>query len=83
MNAAENAGDCGTTAAALNDPLFRELTAKLGADTDIARARLLDVDRNDIARWRRGSSMPRLEKAMRVANKLGTTVEDLFGRVAA
>lgn len=86
MDAAEHVTSCDTTVAptvpALNEDLFVERTAKLGADSDVARARVLGVDRNDIIRWRKGR-MPRLEKAMRVAELLDTTVEDLFGPVAA
>jgi DNA-binding XRE family transcriptional regulator len=87
MDAAANVSQRGTSAAvpsiALRDTVFLELTAKLGAASDVARARLLDVDRATISRMRTGKFLPRLELAMRMADRLGTTVDELFESVSA
>ncbi len=56
--------------------------AGLGAESDVARARLLGIDRVTIWRMRQRRFTPRLELAMRMAAQLGTTVDDLFERVA-
>lgn len=76
-------GMSATAASRLNVDLFDQLTRELGAEDDSARARLLDVDRATIFRWRKGRYAPRHEVATRIARKLGTTVDELFPAVAA
>ncbi len=68
---------------ALREARFDELTAIRGATNDSARARLLGVDRNTILRLRQRKFAPSMEVAMRMAERLATTVEDLFERIAA
>lgn len=46
----------------------RELANKLG------------VSRTTVTMWESGGQYPRLETAVRVANVLGCTIDDLFGR---
>lgn len=81
MNAADEP-ERGTSAApviaALRADVFDMLTTKLGATTDVERARLIGVDRNTIGRMRARRFAPRLALAMRMAEQLGTTVDDLF-----
>jgi DNA-binding XRE family transcriptional regulator len=87
MSAADSATEGGTTAAlviaALRTDVFDALTAKLGATTEVQRARLIGVDRATIRRMRERQFAPRLAIAMRMAETLGTTVDDLFEQVAA
>lgn len=68
----------GATIAALRDDVFVALTAKLGATNNIARAQLFGVDRSVIQRMRRRKFAPRLSLALRMAERLGTTVNELF-----
>lgn len=68
---------------ALRTDVFLALTAKVGAHNDVARARLFGVDRATIRRMKTHQFAPRLELAMRMAECLGTTVDELFERVAA
>lgn len=64
--------------AALNEARFDELCHEAGADTEPERAALFDTDVRNVYRWRAGIA-PRLPKALQVAHRLGTTVEDLWG----
>jgi plasmid maintenance system antidote protein VapI len=63
---------------ALRIDVFDRLMAGLGADNDVARARVLGIDRATISRMRTRRFAPRLELAMRMATVLGTTVDELF-----
>jgi DNA-binding XRE family transcriptional regulator len=85
MVAAEDEQERGSSATqiALRGDVFNELTAKHGATNDVARARLFGIDRATILRMRKREFAPRLELAMRMAERLETTVEELFERVAA
>lgn len=85
MNAAASASQRGTTAAtiALRDDIFVALTATLDATNDSQRARLFGVDRATIGRMRKRQFLPRLDVAMRMAEQLGTTVDELFEQVSA
>jgi len=57
--------------------VFEVRTAILGAENDVARARLCDTSRTNLIRIRNGQT-PSLELAMHMADKLGLTVEQLF-----
>lgn len=57
---------------------FNVATARKGVYTPGARARLLEVDRSTINRWLEGPSDVKLSVALRVAQKLGVKVEDLW-----
>ncbi|SHE46970.1 DNA-binding transcriptional regulator, XRE-family HTH domain [Marinitoga hydrogenitolerans DSM 16785] len=41
-------------------------------------AKLLNVQQNTVAMWETGRSKPPLDKALKIAKALGTTVEELF-----
>lgn len=69
--------------ATFNAELFERLCADLGATTVEQKAALAGVDWSSIHRFRKGEMGPRLEVARRMAERLGTTVEDLFPRRAA
>lgn len=64
----------------LRTDVFDDLTSKLGATSDIARARLIGVDRTTIHRMRYRLHTPSMDVAMRMAERLDVTVEDLFER---
>lgn len=64
----------------LRTDVFDDLTRALGATTDAARARLFEVDRATIYRMRRHLHTPSMDVAMRMAERLDVTVEDLFER---
>lgn len=80
MTAAPLTDDSDTSASpvVLREDVFDQLTAARGATSDIERARLVDVDRATIYRMRRRKFAPRLDVALRMAAKLGTTVDELF-----
>lgn len=67
----------------LDAMLLDRLTAKFEARSDTARAKLLGVDRASLYRWRTGRFAPNLTVAQRIAEQLGTTVDELFPRRAA
>ncbi|APT75266.1 XRE family transcriptional regulator [Marinitoga sp. 1137] len=41
-------------------------------------AKLLNVQQNTVAMWETGKSKPPIDKALKIARILGTTVEELF-----
>jgi DNA-binding XRE family transcriptional regulator len=57
---------------------FDELCAAKGAHTEVARAELANVDRRTLYRWRDGERTPGLDVALLLAERLGTTVEDIW-----
>ncbi|MGC1214124.1 MAG: hypothetical protein WA890_23055 [Micromonospora sp.] len=61
----------------LRTEVLDELTSAKGASTEVERARLLEIDRTTLYRIR-GGQVPTLEVALRMAERLGTTVEQLF-----
>lgn len=62
----------------LRTNIFDALLADINAGTETERARLFDMDRTTLYRIRKGKVTPTLEVAMRMAERLGTTVEELF-----
>lgn len=62
----------------LRGAVFDELTSRLGATNEVERARLIDVDRTTLYRIRERKVTPTLEVAMRMAERLGSTVDELF-----
>lgn len=52
--------------------------ARWGDVSETELARLIGVDRTTLYRIREGKVTPTLETAMRMAEALGTTVEELF-----
>lgn len=67
----------------LDGALLDRLTGLQGAGTNAARAKLLGVNKTSLWRWRTGRFRPNLDVAQRVADQLGTTVDQLFPRRAA
>lgn len=51
---------------------------ELGAETDIARGRLLGVDRGTVRRWRRGDTGVALATAVRISEIVGVRLEQLI-----
>lgn len=43
-------------------------------------ASLIGVNQTAVSQWERGVSMPSLDKAAMIAQALGCTIDDLFGR---
>ncbi len=84
MVAATEHSERGTGAAAvrLRVDRFDALTAAQGADTDTAKAALMNTDRKSLWRYKTGEVSPSVDLAMRWAEQLDTTVEDLWERVA-
>lgn len=68
---------------ALREDLFDALTAQRGATTEVQRAVLIGVDRGTVRRMRKRLFTPSFDVAMRMAEVLGTTVDELFERVSA
>ncbi|RLK13290.1 helix-turn-helix protein [Micromonospora sp. M71_S20] len=62
----------------LKTNVFDTLAAPLGAGSEQELARLLDMDRTTLYRIRRGMVTPTLTVAMRMADRLNTTVDELF-----
>jgi DNA-binding XRE family transcriptional regulator len=79
----ENDRGKNTTAIRLRNELFDELTERLGATNDTARAQLVGVDRKTLWRIKQAKFTASLEVAVRMADRLGTTVDELFEQVAA
>jgi DNA-binding XRE family transcriptional regulator len=67
----------------LDRDVFKRLCAEQGAHTEEARAGLAGVDRNTVRRWCRGDNAPLVSIAIALAQKLETTVEELWPEVAA
>jgi len=65
----------------LNTDLFDTLAARKGATTHQQRIDLIQVDRATYFRWRQGATAPSLDVALRIADRLGTTVDRLWPRV--
>lgn len=58
---------------------FDQLVEKRWGDvSEIELARLIGIDRTTVYRIREGKVTPTLETAMRMAEALATTVEELF-----
>lgn len=66
----------------LRADVFDDLTKELGAESEPERAQLVGISKATLHRWRRRRFTPSLEQAMSVAERLGTTVDELFERVA-
>lgn len=79
MSAAPPRGEAATLSPIrLKTDVFTTLTADLGAGSEKELARLLDMDRTTLYRIRNGMVTPTLTVAMRMADRLGTTVDELF-----
>lgn len=61
---------------------FDELTAAAGAESETAKAALMETDRKSLWRYKSHDVTPSADLAMRWAERLNTTVEDLWERVA-
>lgn len=86
MTAAGTHPKRGTSAAppiVLRDEVFDALTAERGATNDSERARLVGINRATLYRLRKHRFAPRMDVAHRIAERLDTTVDQLFERVAA
>ncbi len=66
----------------LRSDIFDDLTGRLGAASDPERAQLVGISKATLWRWRTRRFTPSLEQALSVAERLGTTVDELFERVA-
>lgn len=82
MNAAQQSDTSAASPVRLRGDIFDQLTSLKGATTDPERARLVGIDKATLSRWRTRRFTPSLEHALRVAEELGTTVDELFERVA-
>lgn len=85
MAATTNAGERGTSAPSLvfQNELYDAAAAAKGAETEEARARLCDVDRATLYRYRTGRTMPLLDAANRFAAYVDLTAADLWKERAA
>jgi DNA-binding XRE family transcriptional regulator len=68
------------TAARFNSELFDERCAALEATTEVARAALVGVDPATLYRYRKGQFAPRQEIALRIAELLDVSIEQLWVR---
>lgn len=82
MSATQSRDTSATASIWLRDDVFDDLTAKLGASNESERAKAAGIDRTTLWRWRERRFVPSLDQAMRVADRLGTTVDELFEAVA-
>lgn len=85
MQAASQPSQRGTSATApiqLRVDVFDRRTEELGAKTETEKADMLDTDRKTLWRYRERKMTPKLDLAMRWAEQLDLTVEDLWERVA-
>lgn len=71
-----------TPPAAIDFTVFDRECAKRDATSEPARARLADVDRTTLWRWRTGRQTPTLDAAARIAETFGITIDQLTGRAA-
>lgn len=79
MSAALNRGETATPSPIrLKTDVFDTLAAPLEASSEVELARRLGVDRTTLYRIREGKVTPTLTVAMRMADRLGTTVDELF-----
>jgi DNA-binding XRE family transcriptional regulator len=58
--------------------VFDANAERLGAHTDADKARLIEVDRATMWRYRTGRLTPGRDKAMSIADLFGLKVEELF-----
>lgn len=66
-----------------NAQLFNERCEALGAFTEVDKAALVGIGYTDLYRMRKGEFKPRLDRALRIAEILGVTVEQLWPKAAA
>ncbi|MFI6238379.1 helix-turn-helix transcriptional regulator [Micromonospora sp. NPDC050795] len=80
MSAAPPRSDSATPSPVrMRTDVFDELVEKRWGDVNETElARLIGIDRSSIYRSRKDKVTPTLETAMRMAEALGTTVEELF-----
>lgn len=62
----------------LDGDRFDDLCRAHDAETETARAALVGIERRTLYRWREGLVTPGLDAALRTAQRLDTTVEDLW-----
>lgn len=62
----------------LRRDIYDALTRSKGATTIDARAALFDLDRATVVRIEQGQIEPRLGNAMKIAHRLGVTIETLW-----
>lgn len=62
----------------LRTDVFDALTLRKGATSEVERARLLDINRTTLYRIRIRRVTPTLQLAMRIADRLDSTVDELF-----
>ncbi len=43
-------------------------------------AQMIGVNQTAVSQWERGATMPTLDKAAMIANALGCTIDELYGR---
>ena len=46
--------------------------------SQIALAKILGVDQSTVCLWERGKTLPRVDVAIRLANVLGCTLDDIY-----
>lgn len=73
----------GDTKRVLNLDVYRRRTAALGAKTAAERREIAGISRSTEYRWLRGGSIPDMELAGKVADRLEVGIDDLIVRVAA
>lgn len=82
MSAAQQSDTSAASPVRLRGEVFDELTSRKGATSDPERAQLVGISKATLSRWRGRKFTPSLEHALRVAEKLDTTVDELFEAVA-
>jgi DNA-binding XRE family transcriptional regulator len=68
----------GDVVASLRVEIYDRLLAAKGITTVVAAAELHGINRTNLFDYRAGKSRPHLTTAMRMADDLGTTVDELF-----
>lgn len=76
MDATQRGADA--TVVRLNVALLDELAALRGATTNPKRAELFGTDKTTVVRWRHRHCLPTLDAAYRIAQTLGTSVDQLL-----
>lgn len=71
-----------TPRVAIDFAVFDEKCAERGAKSEPARARLADVDRTTLWRWRKGLQTPTLANVEHLAATFEITLDELTGRAA-